>query len=159
MGLLASKSLISKQPWGLCLKSVDESIVMLWGAIQEVTTVASGYPESMFSKKLWFVCSWFAYPFAYASPIFFLLWLSMHKADWNIQWPYTITSSLPGALVTASWAGRPGVRGRVANTESRKETVQYPIHLSGHKLGFFTQRCNSPMVRYSLNEKAHHCHG
>lgn len=31
----------------LYLKSVNESIVVLWGAIQEVTTVASGYPLSM----------------------------------------------------------------------------------------------------------------
>lgn len=51
----------------------------------------------------------------------------MQKADGSIQRPYTITPSRAAALVMASWAGRPGVRGRVANAESRKETVQYLV--------------------------------
>lgn len=43
MRLLASNSLVSEQPWGLYLKSVDQSTGVLWGATQLVTTVTSCY--------------------------------------------------------------------------------------------------------------------
>lgn len=131
-----------------------------------------------FLKKMWSVCSWFTYLFTYACPIFFSYNFPCRRQT-ETRSAY---APLPptAVFVIAGWAGRPGVRGRVADAESRKNTVQWlvsfccheqvinslgagsrrcSIHLSGDKPGSFTQRPNSPRVSYSLKEKGHPCHG
>lgn len=132
----------------------------------------------VFSKKN-VVCLFMIHlPIYYACPIFFSYNFPCRRQT-ETRSAY---APLPptAVFVIAGWAGRPGVRGRVADAESRKKTVQWlvsfccqeqvinslgagrrrcSIHLSGDKPGSFTQRPNSPRVSYSLKEKGHPCHG